>query len=176
MNAEAREQVLTPRVQEQAGAAQMRDFMTTFPTGVAVVTALDLHDRPWGMTCTSLCSVTVEPPTLLVCLRDGGPTLRAVLDRQAFAVNLIRQDSRHTAQLFASGRADRFQHIPWMLDADAARPHLDSAHAHSVADCRVVRADLLHDHWIVYGELIRISADTAAPPLLYGYRRYGHFD
>ncbi|MGH3862160.1 flavin reductase family protein [Actinokineospora sp.] len=35
--------------------------MATFPTGVTVVTALAPDGRPWGMTCSSVCSVTLRP-------------------------------------------------------------------------------------------------------------------
>src|SRR5439155_979792 len=48
---------------------RFRAMMSAFPTGVAVVTTTDADGRPHGMTCSSVCSVTLEPPTLLVCLR-----------------------------------------------------------------------------------------------------------
>jgi flavin reductase (NADH) len=53
--------------------------MSSFPTGVSIVTAMDRHGHPRGATCSSLASVTLSPPTLLVCLREHGGTLLAVL-------------------------------------------------------------------------------------------------
>jgi flavin reductase (DIM6/NTAB) family NADH-FMN oxidoreductase RutF len=40
------------------------------------------------MTCSSVSCVSLEPPTLLVCLRQGSPTLKATLGAETFAVNL----------------------------------------------------------------------------------------
>ena len=84
-----------------------RDFMSMFPTGVAVVTALDLYGMPHGLTCTALASVTLNPPTLLVCLHTGSGTLAAVRARGVFAVNLSHSGARGTAELFGSATTDR---------------------------------------------------------------------
>ncbi|MEU4769918.1 flavin reductase family protein [Actinosynnema sp. NPDC023794] len=145
--------------------------MSAFPTGVAVVTALGPGRQPRGMTCSSLCSVAVAPPTLLVCLRAGSPTLAAVEDGAAFAVNLLHGGARHVAELFASGAPGRFERVPWQVGPDAGGPHL-AEHAHAIADCEVRR--LLHagDHAVVFGEVRRVSTTAAEPPLLYGLRRY----
>ncbi|MGH3800621.1 MAG: flavin reductase family protein, partial [Pseudonocardiaceae bacterium] len=64
---------------EQVDVGRFRDLMSSFPTGVSVVTALDREGHPWGATCSSLSSVTLSPPTLLVCLREQAGTLHAVL-------------------------------------------------------------------------------------------------
>ncbi|MFE2184737.1 flavin reductase family protein [Streptomyces sp. NPDC059455] len=149
-----------------------RAMMRGFPTGVAVVTALDRDNRPWGMTCSSLCSVTLEPPTLLVCLRDGSPTLAAILDRGEFAVNLLHADAQGTAELFASGDRDRFDRVFWQLGGDGAGPHLrDDARA--VADCRIRTSYPVGDHVVVLGEVYRVTHGPERRPLLYGLRRYG---
>ncbi|MCI3934559.1 flavin reductase family protein [Streptomyces sp. AN091965] len=148
-----------------------RAMMRGFPTGVAVVTALDLDDRPWGMTCSSLCSVTLDPPTLLVCLRGKSPTLAAVVDRGEFAVNLLHAEAQTTAELFASGAPDRFDRVPWHLDGDCAGPHLRQD-AHAVADCWTRTPQPVGDHVIVFGEVYGVTNGSRCRPLLYGLRRY----
>src|SRR4051794_32353003 len=113
-----------------------RSFMAGFPTGVAVVATVAAGGAPRGMTCSSVCSVTLSPPTLLVCLRAASPTLDAVLDRATFAVNLLHEQAQPVAQLFASGSVDRFDRVRWRSESTDGGPHLlDDAHA--VADCRV---------------------------------------
>jgi flavin reductase (DIM6/NTAB) family NADH-FMN oxidoreductase RutF len=150
---------------------RFRDMMRGFPTGVAVVTAVDLAGSPRGMTCSSLCSVSLRPPTLLVCLRAGSPTLAAAQTSGMFAVNLLHDGAQGTAELFASGEPDRFDRVGWRLDGDAAGPYLlDEVHA--VADCRVNRALLVGDHVAVFGETTRIDVRVDGRPLLYGLRRY----
>ncbi|WP_336211898.1 flavin reductase family protein [Nonomuraea sp. LPB2021202275-12-8] len=154
-----------------ADVVDMRPFMTEFPTGVAVVTAFAPHQRPWGMTCTSLCSVTLTPPTLLVCLRDGSPTLAALLSVRTFAVNLLHRDARATAELFASGAADRFDRVAWSAPAGCGGPHLNVS-AHMIADCELAESRRIGDHVVVTGQVSRVTRTSATAPLLYGRRRY----
>ncbi|MBB4965421.1 flavin reductase family protein [Saccharothrix violaceirubra] len=143
--------------------------MAGFPTGVAVVTAVDADGTPHGMTCSSLCSVTLLPPTLAVCLRRGSPTLAAIQRRNFFVVNLMHDEARITAELFASGEADRFDRVRWQ--AGAAGPHLPDD-AHAIADCSVRRTEPVGDHEVVFGEVLGAGVSEMPKPLLYGMRRY----
>jgi flavin reductase (NADH) len=146
--------------------------MAMFPTGVGVITAVAGDGRAWGMTCTSLCSVTLRPPTLLACLRLGSPTLRAVIDSDTFALNLLHEEGRPAAELFASGAVDRFARVAWDLPPGSGGPHLVEA-AHATADCRVARTEVVGDHMVVFGEVCRLTChDAVSRPLLYGLRRY----
>lgn len=148
-----------------------RTMMSTFPTGVCVVTSLDHEGAPWGMTCSSVCSVSLDPPTLLVCLREGSPTLAAIREQGRFAVNLLHEDARETAKLFASGNPRRFDLAPWVQDPLAAGPHL-VRDAHTVADCTVVLTQQVGDHVTVFGTTGRIVRHRTEPPLLYGMREF----
>ena len=155
------------------GSPEFRSFMSTFPTGVGIVTTLDSgDDRPWGMTCSSICSVSVGPPILLVCLRQGSPTLAALLLRSTFAVNLLHEQARPVAELFASGDPDRFDRVAWKAPAGSGGPHL-YCDAHAVAYCRVLRHDSIGDHTVVFGEVYEVGlTEGEVSPLLYGRRRY----
>lgn len=149
---------------------QFRGFMSGFPSGVAIITTTDKQGRPRGMTCSALCSATTQPPTLIVGLRSASPTLAALLARGRFAVNLLHERARETAELFASGAPDRFDLVDW--EPGSAGPHLLEA-AHAVADCRVsnsVRVGLQH---MVFGEPFHIRDLADTEPLLYGLRQYG---
>ncbi|MFD5655098.1 MULTISPECIES: flavin reductase family protein [unclassified Streptomyces] len=157
-----------------ATAARSDDFrvmMGSFPTGVAVIAAEDLDGTPRGMTCSSVCSVALDPPTLLVCLREGSPTLQAVLDSGEFTVNLLHEDARGLAELFASGDSERFRKTHWERTAEAAGPHLPR-HAHTIADCAVALTQRMGDHTTVYGRVRRIRRPSGRPPLLYGLRQF----
>ncbi|WP_411137946.1 flavin reductase family protein [Streptomyces sp. C10] len=167
-------ELITTRPAEASVSEGLRAMMRGFPTGVAVVTGTDTAGQPWGMTCSSVCSVTLEPPTLLVCLRAASPTLAAILARGVFAVNLLHEDARATAELFAAGDPDRFVRVGWELDADAAGPHLwDDIHA--VADCRIGMTQQVGDHVAVFGEVFRVRRQEGCRPLLYGMRTYGRW-
>jgi flavin reductase (DIM6/NTAB) family NADH-FMN oxidoreductase RutF len=145
------------------------DLMSAFPTGVAVVTSLDADGKPRGMTCSSITSATVAPPTLLVCLRLGSGTLDAVSSNGRFAVNLLHAGGQRTAELFSCPDPNRFAQVRW-------RPSLSGLpwlvqDAFAVAECAVTDFVKVGDHAIVLGEVAEISQITATP-LLYGLRRF----
>ncbi|MFJ6694617.1 flavin reductase family protein [Streptomyces sp. NPDC091272] len=154
-----------------ATPSSFRTMMSGFPTGVCVVTAFDGTGAPRGMTCSSVCSVSLEPPTLLVCLRRGSPTLDAVLEAGRFTVNLLHEGAQDTAELFASGNPDRFLMTSWEGEPRTGGPQLVKD-AHTVADCDVVLTQRMGDHVTVFGAARRISTGQAQPPLLYGLRQF----
>lgn len=151
-------------------ADEHRVLMGSFPTGVSIVTAADGIGAPHGMTCTSLSSVTLQPPTLLVCLHSASGTMAAVRDSGSFAVNLLHAGAQSTAELFSSPTPDRFGPIAWRPSDVVAAPWL-IVDAFALAECRVDRMLDAGDHQVVFGTIVslRHSAET---PLLYGLRRY----
>lgn len=147
-----------------------RVMMSHFPTGVSVITSLDAAGHPHGMTCTSLTSVSLAPPTLLVCLNTESGTMRAVREYGRFGVNLLHHRAEETALLFSGPARDRFsrvrwegspgEHVPWLVDD-----------AFATAECTVRDVWTTGDHEIVVGEVegIRFTEDN---PLMYGMRRF----
>lgn len=152
--------------------ADFRTLMAGFPTGVSVVTTIGSDELPRGMTLTSLCSVSLDPPVLLVCMRRGSSTLAAVQDVRRFAVNLLHRGARVTAELFASGAPNRFDRVPWLTGDGAAGPHLVDA-AHTIADCSVTDDQVVGDHVVIMGRVTRVTRVAEEQhPLLYGLRRF----
>ncbi|MFD7498598.1 flavin reductase family protein [Streptomyces sp. NPDC059832] len=155
-----------------ADEPDIRPLMASFPSGVSVIAALDAEGHPHGMTCSSLASVALSPPTIVACLRTASRTCQAVRETGRFALNLLHERGRGTSDLFSSGAPDRFERAEWRLPLGASGPHLVDA-AHTVADCRVSRTIEVGDHTAVLGEVIRVIAiDPTPEPLLYGLRRY----
>ncbi|MGH3865365.1 MAG: flavin reductase family protein [Pseudonocardiaceae bacterium] len=155
---------------DQANVGRFRDLMSSFPTGVSVVTAMDSEGQPQGATCSSLSSVTLSPPTLLVCLCEQGGTLRAVLACRRFAVNLLHASGRHAATVFSSLHVDKFAEVPWEPWSLSGLPFLH-CDAFAVAACEVAGEVQVGDHRIVIGHVCEIRV-SAGVPLLYGLRRY----
>jgi flavin reductase (DIM6/NTAB) family NADH-FMN oxidoreductase RutF len=152
-------------------AGTFRDLMSGFPSGVAVVTTVDDEGAPRGMTITSLCSVGMEPPSLLVCLDNRSGTLRAAVSRGAFAVNLLHTAGRRAATGFSTPGPGRFGEFDWEPVGPHGLPRLVSD-AHSTAVCRVLRTVPGGDHTVVLGAVERVDTADAPRPLLYGHRRY----
>ena len=136
-----------------------------------MVTTVDGEGVPRGMTCTSVCSVGLEPPSLLVCLDNRSGTLRAVSDCGAFAVNLLHTRGRSAAELFTVACPDRFEQVAWEPTKRHGVPRLTEA-AHAVAECRVLHMLPAGDHTVVVGAVEDVVTYDEVPPLLYGERRY----
>ena len=146
----------------------MRAFFGACPTPVAVVTAFDAAGRPCGMTCNSVSSVSLRPPTLLVCLDTRSRTLGAVVGAGAFAVNYLAAGAAAVARVFATSREDKFTGVPY---SDGAAPVLLDGVV-SWARCTVVGAlPGGDDHTVVLGEVCETGAYDA-PPLVYFHRSY----
>lgn len=151
-----------------------RALMGSHPSGVAVITTADAQGTPYGFTCTALCSLSLDPPQLLVCAANGGSTLPVLTARGAFTVNLLHGSGRRAAEAFAGPAADRFRTIPWRPAPATGLPAL-TEDAHATAECRIARLVPAGDHTIVIGEVLNIQTHAPAAeaaPLLYGRRRY----
>lgn len=152
----------------------LRPFMAGFPTGVGIITTLSCDGAPRGMTCTSMCSVTLDPPTVLVCLHRDSSTFDGVVESKRFALHLLHTGARQAAEIFASGERGRFDRLPWHLPDGAGGPHLAGA-AHAVADCRLAHIEPVGSHCVVFGHVLRISHYAEPRPLLYGLRRFAEW-
>jgi flavin reductase (DIM6/NTAB) family NADH-FMN oxidoreductase RutF len=152
----------------------MRKFMNGFPSGISVLTVYSPDSGPRGMTCTSLASVALCPPTIVVCVRSTSRTLHAVLTGGQFSLNLLHEHASRASELFASPVIDRFDRVKWEMPVDAAGPHL-TVDAHAIADCEVAHSVEIADHTAVFAEIRRIAFRNIAEPLLYGRRRYARW-
>jgi flavin reductase (DIM6/NTAB) family NADH-FMN oxidoreductase RutF len=146
-----------------------RDLMAEFPTGVSIVAALDAHDQPLGMTCSSLTSVCLEPPTLLVCLASRSPTLAAANYQGRFSVNLLSAAAAGVARVFATRGVERYADVTWRPSPTGLPWLVDDTVA--LADCRVAGHTDVGDHTVLLGQ-VEYVAFGHGDPLLYGRRTF----
>jgi flavin reductase (DIM6/NTAB) family NADH-FMN oxidoreductase RutF len=139
----------------------LRAAMGHFATGVTVVTAADGEGRRHGSTANAVASVSLEPPLVLVCLREQSLTLAALLDSGRFAVNVLHQRQRALAQRFARRGAtwDDVAHRDGILDGAIATL---ACSLHDVTDGG--------DHRIVVGRVLAVEHPDEPPAPLLFYR------
>lgn len=145
--------------------AEWRAAMGQFPTGVTIVTTWH-GDVAVGSTINAFCSVSLEPPLLLICLSDVNPLREAIKDSGVFGVNILGEGDPGLAMTFAKGpptgapvAADDFH------AGENGSPHLKSAL--TFIDCKVQDWHVAGDHFIVIGRGLRTHHAHARPPLLY---------
>jgi flavin reductase (DIM6/NTAB) family NADH-FMN oxidoreductase RutF len=159
----------------QAGAREFRDAMGVFPAAVCVVTALDADGVPRGLTCSALCSVSMEPPCMLICVNRGNKSLDAIRHSQGFLVNLLRAGRYELSDLFASASPDKFADAQWCPSLASGLPLL-FADALAFVDCALRTEIHAGSHAVLIG-LVRESgaAEPADGPLVYWRRSYGQW-
>ena len=146
-----------------ADATGFRTLMAGFPTGVVIVTTVTDDGTPLGLTCSSLCSVSMDPPLMLVCIHNDSRTLKALMASGSFAVNLLHLGGRRAARLFAAGGPDRFQGVTWAPGGAGGLPCL-TEDARAVAECRLRSTVVAGDQTVVIGGMTVTPALPAAPP------------
>ncbi|MEO3973659.1 flavin reductase family protein [Streptomyces sp. CAU 1734] len=153
-------------------AAEFRQAMGRFLTGVAVVTSCG-PEGPHGTTVSSLASVSLEPPMLLICLGRLSSGAEVIRRAGTFTVNILGREQSELAGWFATtGRprgAAGFAGVAHRTGGHGA-PVLTGAVAH--LECRVVQDVHAGDHIIFIGEVGRIGCAEAADPLAYHQGRF----
>lgn len=91
-----------------AALAGFADAMSSFASGVTVVTALDDAGNAHGYAAPAFSSVSIDPPLVLTCLSPSAvcfPVFRSV---GSFCVNMLSADDEHLAMHFANKHPDKF--------------------------------------------------------------------
>ena len=138
--------IVVPRPSQPIGAEAFRLAMREFASGVAIVAAGRGEGRN-GCTATSLCSLSVDPPTLIVCLARASATLKTVLAEGALADRFAGRRG-----LRGVGRFDGYE---W-TSLTTGSPLLRNAVA--VIDCEVEEVIERHTHAVVIGRVLAAHA------------------
>ena len=128
-----------------------------------------------GLTATSVCSVSVEPPTLLCCVNRQSSPFSHIRESGIFAVNVLALEDLELAERFAGlvQGEERFRTGAWDTLVTGA-PTLQTALANF--DCRVTRLEEVATHGILIGEIEEVRfREVEASPLLYSRGSYGQF-
>jgi flavin reductase (DIM6/NTAB) family NADH-FMN oxidoreductase RutF len=151
-------------------ATSFRHSMSLLAASVAVVTTR-VDERPWGMTITACCSVSAEPPTVLVSLAATTATARAITGHGEYGLCLLGAHAVGTAKFGAAPGRPKFLDDAGLSISGAGRtPCVSGAIAH--LDCEVVQEVAAGDHVVFFGRLREIVFPGAGLPLVYCSRRY----
>ncbi|WP_051742019.1 flavin reductase family protein [Streptomyces xylophagus] len=148
---------------------EFRAAMARFPSGVVVVTTCCADGTPRGFTASSFCSVSLEPPMILVCLAnsaDSAPTFESC-DR--FAVSVLAPAHRPLAVRFATKGTDKFA-ADGLRVSPAGLPTVDRAL--SELDCTPHARHPAGDHTVLIGRVTGVRLGEGSPMVYYdrGFR------
>ena len=137
-----------------------RQTLGCFPTGVTVVAAFDDDEAPWGLTANAFCSVSLDPPLVLVCLDRRGRAWPIFEKAGRFSVNMLGSGQIDLAKHFASPTPNRFATVAWTR-GEASTPLLPGTAAW--LECRTDRQIEAGDHIILLGAVVSHGKRDLAP-------------
>lgn len=156
---------------ECVDAGRYRDAMRRVPAAVTIVTTR-FGDEANGLTATAVCSVTVDPPQILVCVNRGATADTLIAKSRRFVVNFLSEGQEDRARRFSQAKLPghvRFEGISWVELASGSRAMADAIVA---LDCSVNSDLTCGTHSIYLAHVLDIRVGNVAPPLLY---RAGEF-
>jgi flavin reductase (DIM6/NTAB) family NADH-FMN oxidoreductase RutF len=131
---------------------------------VTVVTTLGAGGSDEGMTVSAFCSVSLEPPLVLVCIEKTASAYDALTSAPAFVVNVLSAKQEQIARRFAIVDIDRFEGVGFSRSASGIAV-IDDVLA--VIECNKFALHDAGDHTLIVGEVEAGRAETGAPLLYY---------
>ncbi len=125
-----------------------------------------------GFTATAMCSVSDEPPTLLICMNGKSSQTELFLANKRFCVNVLTHEHMHLAAKFAGGlrdMAERYAAASWLAMASGT-PALTDAIVNF--DCEIDTVHMVGTHNILIGRVASVRHRPDGEALLYVDRGY----
>lgn len=153
---------------------EYRAALGRFASGVTVVTTIDKHGFRHGITVSAFCSVSLDPPLILICINKTTHSHPAFEIDGTFVVNVLSEDQARLSNHFASPVADKFDAVEYTETKDGI-PILKNALVN--LECRLVYAHEGGDHTIFVGKIEKSNiAGENEKPLIYYYGDYRKLD
>jgi flavin reductase (DIM6/NTAB) family NADH-FMN oxidoreductase RutF len=168
--------VRSVKIDSAASSGDFRNAMRRLAGGISVITAGRGKDIS-GMTVTSVSSLSVDPPALIVGINREASSWPLVKRYGFLGVNILTSDQIDIAERF-TGRgglkgAERFAGADWTTRASGV-PLLVGALA--AIDCEVEDVVERHSHAIVIGRVLDVAVSGRSAALAYWQGRYVAID
>ncbi|MDG6996777.1 MAG: flavin reductase family protein [Nitrososphaerota archaeon] len=150
-------------------SVDIRNVMRYFASAVTVVTSALDSGKLFGLTVTAFTSVSLEPPLVLICIRNESTAIELFKKSMRYCVNILSEVQRPIAETFSlAGEAGRFQNLDFYIGKSGS-PVIRNTIGY--IDCKIVEVIPGGDHTIFVGEALDVNAQEK-PPLLYLNRNY----
>ena len=150
-------------------STDFRTALSRFASGVTVVTTKDSAGKKYGITVSAFCSVSLEPPLVLICIEKTTGSHHAFEQSGRFTVNVLTEEQANISEHFATLIEDKFAAVDHAVDEHGI-PLLPSSLA--TLQCSLFKSLDGGDHSIFLG-LVEHVIVRDADPLIYfkgGYR------
>ena len=149
----------------------MKQAMRRLAASVVVVTARD-GDTRYAMAASACTSLSMEPPSILLCVNKTASIYPVLNHGKDFCVNVL-SGAHEALSIACSGGVKgeaRFDVGDWQNDADTNTPFLGDAQASLI--CAVDDIHHYGTHGIFIGRVKRVHLHGDVHPLIYIDGRY----
>jgi len=151
---------------------QFKDAMRMLAGAVTIITT-GRGQQAAGLTATAVCSLSMEPPRLLICVNRFGSTYATLAESGLFCVNVLSAEQEPLAMAFAgrTGKAgvDKFAAEEWDHAQGSAPRHRAALAA---VRCKVHSITLVDTHAIVIGDVTDTYMGPANASLIYRDQKF----
>lgn len=143
---------------------EWKTMMGYFPSGVTIATSWT-GAEPVGSTVSAFCSVSLEPPLLMICLDLKNPLLAPIKKTKIFGVNILAADASDLAMRLATPmEGNRFDGFAYE-HAEGGAPRFATTPA--FIDCELYQSHVAGDHEIIIGRGVRTQKISNPVPMIY---------
>ena len=142
--------------------------MRQLAAAVNIITAANNGSRD-GLTATAACSISADPPQLLICVNAEAGAHDLIRDAGSFCLNVLAREQEDVAKRFAgmdgADRSERYDLGDWS-ELTTGAPVLQRALANF--DCEIVQQITAGTHSIFIGKVVDIQTRDDGHSLIYG--------
>ena len=154
--------------------SDFRHAMRRLAATVTLVTTNDADGQRYGMLATSVTSVTMEPPMLLVCVSRSAHIHPALMARKRMCINVLLDEQAELVRAFSSSlpHDERFANVDCENHTTFGLPYLRDAQA--LFFCEIDQLVEAGTHSVVLARVLESRAIDAVRPMVYVDGRMSH--
>jgi len=154
--------------------SDFRHAMRRLAATVTLVTTSDADGQRYGMLATSVTSVTMEPPMLLVCVSRSAHVHPALMARKRMCINVLLDEQAELVRAFSSSlpHDERFANVDCENHTTFGLPYLRDAQA--LFFCEIDQLVEAGTHSVVLARVLESRAIDAVRPMVYVDGRMSH--
>ena len=139
-----------------------------FPTGVTIITFYEEDGTVHGLTANSVCSVSLEPMLVMVCVDHKARSFPILRKSERFVMNFLARGQQESSTYFA--RSDTDGEPPFAFTkSEHGYPVLEGNIAYM--DCKVYKTVEAGDHTLFIGEVEEMEL-TDGDALVFSHGKY----
>lgn len=139
---------------------EFRAALGNFASGVNVVTTKDADGKMHGITVSAFCSVSLEPPLVLICVEKKAASHDAFVESEIFVVNTLSETQIDLSERFAASISDKFEAVDYHI-GNLGVPVLTGSLVN--LECRLRHTLNGGDHSIFVGEVEYVQFNDVRP-------------